>query len=91
MLPQIASPLKSKVETKLRENTLTSEFPIEVIDSNGVIILQGEVPYENVSMLAEGLARQVDGVVNVVNELAINRSSKKKTIVPPASGLSQAR
>ena len=91
MMPKIATSLKEKVEGKLRQNAQTKELPIEVIDSNGVIILQGEVPSEGTSMIAEGLVRQVEGVVNVVNELAVNKHDSKKSVIPPGHNLSQTR
>lgn len=78
--------LNEKVEAKLRSDSQTRDFPIEVINSSGVIILQGEVPTEAISMTAEGIARQVEGVVNVMNELRIQHPSQRHMTVPPIAG-----
>jgi osmotically-inducible protein OsmY len=82
MMPSVTSKLKEKVEAKLRQDSQVKDFPIEVIDNNGVVTLQGEVPSEAVSMTAEGLARQVEGVVNVTNELIVQDPSRKN-MAPP--------
>ena len=86
MISKITSPVKEKVEAKLRSDTQTKDFPIEVLNSNGVIILQGEVPTEAISMVAEGLARQVEGVVNVMNELNIQHPAERHMTIPPVTG-----
>jgi osmotically-inducible protein OsmY len=68
--------VREEVEMKLRQDSLLRDFPIEVIDNNGVVTLQGEVPSEGVSMVAESVAREVEGVINVVNELYVRKPSK---------------
>jgi osmotically-inducible protein OsmY len=83
MVSSIVSKLREKVEAKLREDPQVKDFPIEVLNNNGVITLQGEVPSEAVSMTAAGLTRQVDGVVHVINELRIEKSARRRG-TPPA-------
>jgi osmotically-inducible protein OsmY len=68
--------VREEVEAKLRQDSLLRDFPIEVIDNNGVVTLQGEVPSEGVSMVAESVAREVEGVINVVNELYVRKPFK---------------
>jgi osmotically-inducible protein OsmY len=63
--------LKEEVEAKLRRDSRTRDFPIEVFDHNGVLIVQGEVPSETISRLVEDLIREVDGVVSLSNELYV--------------------
>jgi osmotically-inducible protein OsmY len=71
MISKTTTQLKEEVEVKLRQDSRLRDFPIEVFDYNGVFILQGEVPSEAISKLAEDLVRHVDGVVSVTNELYI--------------------
>lgn len=68
---RVTTHLKENVEAKLRRDSRLRDFAVDVIDHNGIIILQGEVPSEALSVIAENLARQVDGVVSVSNELYI--------------------
>ena len=71
MVAKVITPLKDEVEAILHRDALLRDFPIEVIDHNGLIILEGKVPSDAISAMAEGLARQVDGVISVSNELYI--------------------
>lgn len=77
MIPKITSLLKDRVEAELRHDPQVGDYAIEVLDANGVITLQGQVPDEEISLAAGQLARRVEGVISVVNELSINRSIKK--------------
>jgi osmotically-inducible protein OsmY len=63
--------LKEEVEEKLRQDPRVRDLPIDVLDNNGMIILQGTVPSQSLSMLVEDLARQVDNVISVSNELYV--------------------
>ncbi len=74
MITKVTTQLKEKVEAKIRRDSRLRDFPIEVLDNNGILILQGEVPSEAISTLAENLVRNVDGVVSVSNELYIIKS-----------------
>ena len=71
MTSRLTTQLKDEVEAILRRDSWLKNFPIEVIENNGVIILDGEVPSEAISSMAENLVRQVDGVVSVSNELYV--------------------
>lgn len=86
MLPKTTTALKTQVETKLRQDSQLKDFPIEVIDNNSVVTLQGEVPSEEAYRTAERLTRQVDGVVHVVNELRVQSPSSKRAN-PPFPGV----
>jgi len=63
--------LQLQVESALLQDTLTQDYGIEVLDSNGVITLRGMVPNPKVREQAEAIARQVVGVTTVINELDV--------------------
>jgi osmotically-inducible protein OsmY len=63
--------LQLQVESALLQDTLTQDYGIEVLDSNGVITLRGRVPNRKVREQAEAVARQVAGVTTVINELDV--------------------
>ena len=63
--------LQLQVESALLQDTLTQDYGIEVLDSNGVITLRGRVPNHRVREQAEAVARQVAGVTTVINELDV--------------------
>ncbi len=44
---------------------------VEVLDNNGLITLRGTVPTREARDRAEAIVRQLDGVVNVINELDV--------------------
>jgi len=50
------------------DDSRTKEYAVEVLDNNGVIILRGAVPSREASTAVEMVAREVDGVVSVINE-----------------------
>jgi len=63
--------LQLQVESALLQDTVTQDYGIEVLDSNGVITLRGMVPNPKVREQAEAIARQVAGVTTVINELDV--------------------
>ena len=63
--------LQEEVEEKLRHDPRVRDLPIDILDNNGVIILQGTVPSQTLSMLVEDLVREVDSVISVSNELYV--------------------
>ena len=63
--------LQEEVEAKLQQDWLLKDFPIDVFDDNGVMILTGKVPSKTVSVMIEALIREVDGVVGISNGLFI--------------------
>lgn len=44
---------------------------VEVLDNNGIITLRGTVPSREARDRAEEIARRMDGVLNVINELDV--------------------
>ena len=45
-----------------------AHYGVEVMDNNGVIVLRGIVPSREASTAIEMVAKEVDGVVSVINE-----------------------
>lgn len=64
----IKTAVKAKLAADVRLSTLTN---IEVNSTNGVVTLAGQVRDESDRLQAETVARSVDGVVRVNNELQV--------------------
>ena len=64
----IKTAVKAKLAADVKLSTLTN---IEVNSTNGVVTLAGQVRDETDRMQAEQVARSVDGVVRVNNELQV--------------------
>lgn len=60
--------LQTRVQRAFMDDSRTKEYAVEVLDNNGVIILRGAVPSREASTVVEMIAREVDGVVSVINE-----------------------
>ncbi len=65
----IKSAVKAKLAADVRLSTLTN---IEVNSTNGVVTLAGQVRSESDRVAAAEVARSVDGVVRVNNDLQVN-------------------
>ncbi len=68
----IKASVKAKLAADVQLSTLTN---IEVNSTNGVVTLAGQVRDESDRIAAERVARSVDGVVRVNNELQIKHAS----------------
>ena len=60
--------LQTRVQRTLMDDSRTKDYAVEVMDNNGVIILRGAVPSREASTAVEMVAKEVDGVVSVINE-----------------------
>jgi len=60
--------LQARVFKALLDDPRTKDYAVEVLDNNGVIVLRGIVPSREASTAVETVAREVDGVVSVINE-----------------------
>jgi len=60
--------LQTRVQRALMDDSRTKEYAVEVLDNNGVIVLRGIVPSREASTAVEMVAKEVDGVVSVINE-----------------------
>jgi osmotically-inducible protein OsmY len=63
--------IQQDIQTVLMQDQLTGDYGIEVLDNNGIITLTGVVPSREVMERAEAIAREVDGVQGVINELEL--------------------
>ena len=83
--------LEERVKESLLQDSRLADYPIEVMNNNGVITLTGEVPSQELAEAAEAIARQTDGAIAVMNELVINSDAMRSTkqtqlhslIIPP--------
>jgi hyperosmotically inducible periplasmic protein len=66
----IKTAVKAKLAADVRLSTLTN---VEVNSTNGVVTLAGEVHNADERRAAENVARSVDGVTRVNNELQVKR------------------
>ena len=63
--------LQTRVHKALLDDARTKDHAVEVLDNNGVIVLSGTVPSREASTAVETVAREVDGVVSVINEMDV--------------------
>ncbi len=63
--------LQHQVQAAFTNDREMQDYNIEVLDNNGIITLRGSVPTRSVRDRAEDIAREMDGVVNVINELDV--------------------
>jgi osmotically-inducible protein OsmY len=63
--------LQERVQAALANDPRTREAAIEILNQNGVITLGGIVPQRETSEAAEAIAKGMDGVVSVVNEIQV--------------------
>ena len=68
---QSISDLRNKIQAAFLEDDLLEDFGVEVLDSNGVVTLRGDVPTREIRDRAEAVARDVPGVINVINEIDV--------------------
>lgn len=68
---QTISDLRTQVQTAFLQDDFLQDFGIEILDSNGVITLRGAVPTREARERAEAIARTVDGVTSVINEIDV--------------------
>jgi len=71
MNDKTATDIQLDVQTALMQDAQTQDYGIEVIDNNGIVTLKGVVPSLEASERAELIAKDIDGVRAVFNELAV--------------------
>ena len=67
--------LEDKIAENLLHDSRLANYPIDVINKNGIVTLAGEVSSSELAEAAETIARQTDGVIAVINEIVINREA----------------
>ncbi len=63
--------LPDQIQTAFSKDEEMQDSDIEVLDNNGIITLRGTVPTRAARDKAEALVRNMDGVVDVINELDV--------------------
>ena len=61
--------LQQQVQDALAEINELRGAQIDVLDNNGIVTLRGIVPNVDARERAETIARGMDGVISVINEL----------------------
>jgi hypothetical protein len=74
--------IKSGIQSKLFEDATLKNRDIHVDSAKGAVTLTGTVGSDTEKLAVEGLTRQVPGVTQVVNQLAV--SAPPPTAAPPA-------
>jgi len=63
--------LQLAAQKALLDDSRTKEHGIEAQDDNGVITLNGRVPSQEVSEIAESIVKDTRGVTGVINTLEV--------------------
>ena len=63
--------LQSEAQQAISDDSRTREHGIEVVEENGVITLEGQVPSHEVKESAESVIEMVFGIKSIVNRLHI--------------------
>lgn len=71
------------VHTRIQQDAALKAAPITVQSSSGVVVLSGNVESEAARSLAENVARQVEGVKGVVNNLQVASAAASLPPVQP--------
>lgn len=67
--------LQTRVDAALLNDSRTKDYGVEVLDNNGIIILRGAIPSREASTAVEMVAKEVEGVVSVINEMDVITSN----------------
>ena len=85
-MTEIRSELASNVEKAILEDRRTCRAKISALDDDGVITLTGTAKDRRISNAAEEIARQVEGVLDVINEIEVTKEDLNLTgaaSIPP--------
>ena len=63
--------LAKRVQDALAQDPRTEDLILDVVDENGIVTLTGTVPSHDAREAAEKVARQQEGVIEIVNDLAV--------------------
>jgi osmotically-inducible protein OsmY len=73
--------LVQRVQDALAKDPRTEDLIVEVVDEGGIVTLTGTVPSHDAREAAEKVARQQDGVIEVVNDLVVEASGPGFAVV----------
>ena len=71
--------LKEKLDQLFLQDPHLADYPVEVLNNNGMVTLTGTVPTRELSEAAEKIAKQTDGVISVINDIVIDKDAVKAT------------
>jgi len=71
--------LKEKLDELFLQDPHLADYPVEVLNNNGMVTLTGTVPTRELSEAAEKIAKQTDGVISVINDIVIDKDAVKAT------------
>ena len=69
--------LKEKLDEFFLQDQHLADYPVEVLNNNGIVTLIGKVPTRELSEAAEKIAKQTDGVIAVINDIVIDKDAVK--------------
>jgi osmotically-inducible protein OsmY len=72
--------LKEKLDELFFQDPHLADYPIEVVNNNGIVTLTGKVPTRELSETAEKITKQTDGVISVINDIVIDKDVVKTTL-----------
>jgi osmotically-inducible protein OsmY len=72
--------IRNRVTRALVDDSRTEGAPIEVVAEQGVVTLRGQVPNRQVREAAEEITKAQEGVVQVVNDLAMEPPEEKDSL-----------
>ena len=65
--------LEASVTARLLEDPMLGTYPVDVKTDNGLVTLTGDVPTQMLKQRAARVARSVNGVTNVVNNINVKQ------------------
>ncbi len=100
-MPPIIDPVAAKVEEAILDHAaFTENVEISAAAKGSLVTLRGSVPSRKYHQLAEAIAKEVQGVSRVINQMEIDPTSKNRadsndlddeSQVPPARSGPHAR
>ena len=76
-----------RVRSALQGDSRTQDAAVDVVNEGGTLTLTGTVATEDIRQVAEEIAQQQEGVIQVINELEVEKSDRQgeeSTVVPLA-------
>jgi len=76
------SDVAKRVRTALADDERTGEFGIDVVDNNGLVTLKGTVNSKETRQIAEQIAHEQKGVIDVINDLQVQSDEVDRVVIP---------
>jgi hypothetical protein len=81
-----------RVRSALQGDSRTQDAAVDVVNEGGTLTLTGTVATKDIRQVAEEIAQQQEGVIQVINELRIDsggKESEKPVVATPAPDVHQ--